>query len=241
TTHLLGAIPDSVRRIRDRAETWRPPSARTGGTGRRYAPWRRTAAEREVATSLDSTYLDDVSVRYIDSRYSVSGIVQPGRAREAQWEASGCGERSPVGSTRAGRARPAARDPHARLRTPQAAERLPRRVPRLWLRLALPLPQGTTRPGPDRGGGARHPGQPAGGPPVEDRLPADRGGQGAAWAAPCRAGCRRAAGGWRDGTAVPAARRQRHLRGHFRELIGRRRPRGAAGKEQEQSSWVRYE
>ena len=51
----------------------------------------------------------------------------------------------------------------------------------------------------------------------------------------------RAAGGWRDGTAVPAARRQRHLRGHFRELIGRRRPRGAAGKEQEQSSWVRYE
>ena len=39
-----------------------------------------------------------------------------------------------------------------------------------------------------------HAGQPAGGPPVEDRLPADRGGQGAAAAAPCRAGPGRVGG-----------------------------------------------
>ena len=46
--------------------------------------------------------------------------------------------------------------------------------------------------------------------------------------------------GSEPGTAVPAARRKRHVSGHFRELTGRAAPAAPLAKEQEQSSWVRY-
>jgi len=132
-------------------------------------------------------YRFDTSVRGIGSRYRTSGLVSRGESGTHTREACGCRERSPVGSARAGRARPAARDSHARLRAAEAAELVPWHVPRVRLRFALPLPQGPARPGPDRGGTARHAGEAAGRAPVEDRLPADRGGQGAAAATARRA------------------------------------------------------
>ena len=54
-------------------------------------------------------------------------------------------------------------------------------VPRVRLRLALPVPEGQlTRPGSDhRGRDPRGRRSPPGRPSIEDRLPADRGGQGA--------------------------------------------------------------
>ena len=95
--------------------------------------------------------------------------------------------RSPVRSARTGGARAAARHPDARLRAAQAPERPARGVPRVRVRLALPMPEGSSRPGTDRRGAAQRRRQAAGRPPLQDRLPADRGGQGAAAAAPGRA------------------------------------------------------
>ena len=78
------------------------------------------------------------------------------------------------------RPRPAAREPDARLRAAQAAQRRARHVPRLLLRLALPLPEAAA---PAAAGSPRTPGRrgrrAAGRQALEDRLQAHRRGQGA--------------------------------------------------------------
>src|SRR5215469_9695970 len=121
---------------------------------------------------------------------SFRGIAFPAtltNANRRNGGASGRG-RSPVRSARTGSARVAARHTHARLRAAQAPERPARSVPRLRIWLALPLPEGPAGPGTDRGRAARPGGEAAGRrAPFQDRLPADRGGQGTAAAASGRA------------------------------------------------------
>ena len=76
---------------------------------------------------------------------------------------------------RARRARAAARDPDARLRAAQAAQHHPRHVPRVLLRLALPVPQAAARRRADHGGRAvarrDPPGAPRREPPNAPRPP----------------------------------------------------------------------
>src|SRR6516162_3776334 len=70
-------------------------------------------------------YRFDTSVRGIEE----SGPRRKDEAGDAERKAWDCRERwSPVGSARARRARPAARDSHARLRTAQAPELVSRRL-----------------------------------------------------------------------------------------------------------------
>ena len=166
-----------------------------GGRFRRRRPW-----GCDLRCRHGSAYLIDVSssihrpetLKTVEPCHACGLVGSLGVAADDQASARQGGrsahDQSAVGRARACRARAAARDAYARLRAAQAAQLGARRVPRLRVRVAVPVPQGTAPAGPDRRGGpGRADRQAAGRAQVEDRVPADRRRQGAA-AGPARRG-----------------------------------------------------